>query len=63
MPETEEKCCHDCAYGFAKIGNINDRLCKKHNIYVGVFDICDCFEDWAEVTEEDLVHTSENLLR
>ena len=44
--------CSACAYAFTSSGDTDDRLCRKHNVYVGAFDICDCFEDWAEVTEE-----------
>ena len=44
--------CSMCAYAFTKVGDIDDRLCRKHNVYVGAFDICDCFENWAEATEE-----------
>ena len=52
IPESGVEYCSACAYGFEGIGNIDDRVCSKHNVYVGAFDICDCFEDWAEVTEE-----------
>ncbi len=38
--------CAVCGYGFANIGNSDDRLCKKHNIYVGAYDGCDYFENY-----------------
>ena len=48
----EREWCSGCAYGFTKIGDIDNRLCKKHNMIVGANDGCDYFEDWGEVTEE-----------